>query len=399
MKRLLSLILLGSLVAACGPQVTQNPVETQEELSTPTAAATEEVAIESAAAPQETPLPLVSEAPIIEAPELLNIEMMDEMNGWALTEQNVVRTDDGGVTWYDITPEGLNEVGYFIYADFFDAAHAWLQLPDMNNIPNGGTLYRTADGGLTWQTFATPFSDGSIHFVDEQNGWMMANLGVGAGSNAVSIFKSSDGGETWERTYTNDPNLEGVNETLPLSGLKEFIFPLDADTAWIGGVIYAPGETYLFRTDDAGATWFNIKLVLPEKSANSDLSMQGIKFISQEEGLLALRITAETPKTIVYRTTNGGNTWEQLPVEFEGYGRLSTPSASEMIFYADGQFYVTSDAGATIEQVTPDISFGDTIIDMSFVNSQIGWVITEDENGRALYRTEDGGATWTEQIP
>jgi len=387
-KNFILLFFTGLLISACAPNVRQ-----------PAAIDSTELVAQSTPTSEDVALPAEVEAPIIDAPEILNIEMKDETNGWALTEKNVVRTNDGGVTWYDVTPAGLSDVGYFIYTDFFDAAHAWLLLPDMNNQPNGGKLYRTADGGLTWQSFVTPFSDGSLYFVDQQNGWVMANLGAGAGSNAVSIFKTRDGGETWARAYTNDPNLEGAADTLPLGGLKNFILPLNVNTAWVGGVIYAPGQIYLFRTDDAGATWSNVELALPENSGNSELSAQGILFTSAREGLLALRITAENPETIIYRTQDGGDTWAQLPVTFEGYGSLSTPSASEMIFYADDQFYVTKDAGATIQQVTPDVLFGYSIIDMSFVNSQTGWVVTEEDDNRSLYRTSDGGATWIVQIP
>ena len=137
-----------------------------------------------------------------------------------------------------------------------------------------------------------------------------------------------------------------------------------------------------------------------ENAAASELSLQKILFVSPTEGLLALRVTSETPQTIVYLTEDGGNTWAQLPVEFEGYGILETPSASEMIFYTADQFYVTNDAGVTIKQVSPDIKFGDSIIDMSFANSQTGWVITASpSNDRTLYKTTDGAETWTPLTP
>jgi photosystem II stability/assembly factor-like uncharacterized protein len=270
----------------------------------------------------------------------------------------------------------------------------------MNLYPNGGKLYRTRDGGLTWDSIDTPFSGGSIHFVDEDNGWMMADLGVGAGSMAVSIFTTSDGGATWGRVYTNDPNLEGAGDTLPLGGIKNFILPLDGNIAWVGGVIYAPGQTYLFRSGDGGKTWFNINLVLPEGTAESELTVVDIKFLSSSEGFLALRKSAEAPEILVYRTTDGGNTWEALDVDFNGYGILETPSANEMIFYSSDQFHVTNDAGITVRQIAPDIPFGDSVVDMSFVNSRTGWVLYADTSGaRILYKTTDSGATWIQQAP
>jgi photosystem II stability/assembly factor-like uncharacterized protein len=351
-------------------------------------------------APQETPLPAMVEAPLIDSPSILNIEMLNETDGWGVTEEEIVRTNDGGVTWFNVTPANLAGAGYLVFTDFFDATHAWVQFPDMNKYPNGGKLYRTTDGGITWEAFTTPFSSGSLHFIDPSNGWMMADLGVGAGSMAVSVFQTSDGGKSWQRVYTNDPNLAGAGDTLPLGGIKNLILPLNGDTAWVGGVVYAPGETYLFRTDDAGETWSNIKLALPEDIAQSELSIQELIFLSPTEGLLALRVSSETSQVVVYSTSDGGNTWAQLPVNFDGYGILETPSASEMIFYTADQFYVTKDAGKTIQQVSPEIKFGDTVIDMSFANSQTGWIITADaSNEMTLYKTTDGGATWTPLIP
>lgn len=397
-KNIAILFVTSMLLSSCAPAT--STVETLEE--TATVAATEEVQAEpqTALALQETPLPAAVEAPLIDSPSILNIEMLNETDGWGVTEEEIVRTNDGGVTWFNVTPANLADAGYLVFTDFFDATHAWVQFPDMNKYPNGGKLYRTTDGGITWESFTTPFSGGSLHFIDPTNGWMMADLGVGAGSMAVSVFQTSDGGKTWQRVYTNDPNLAGAGDTLPLGGIKNLILPLNDDTAWVGGVVYAPGETYLFRTDDAGKTWFNIKLVLPEDIAQSELSIQELIFLSPTEGLLALRVSSETSQVVVYSTSDGGNTWTQLPVEFNGYGILETPSASEMIFYTADQFYVTKDAGKTIQQISPEIKFGDSVIDMSFANSQTGWVITAGaSNEMTLYKTTDGGATWTPLIP
>lgn len=399
MKRLIPFLLFLVLsISACAPAL---PATDTAELLQPTATLEEaQAASQSAVAPQETPLPAEINAPLIEAPGILNIEMLDEVFGWGVTEENIVRTNDGGVTWYDVTPAKLADAGYLVYPDFFDANHAWIQFPDMNKYPNGGKLYRTSDGGNTWESFTTPFSGGAIHFIDEQNGWVLADLGVGAGSMAVSVFKTGDGGATWQRVYTNDTNLEGAADTLPLGGIKNIILPLDLETAWVGGVVYASGETYLYRSDDGGKTWFNINLVLPEGSKDSELSVYGIHFTSTTDGLLAIRVAAETPQIIVYATHDGGTTWSQLPITFDGYGFLETPSASEMIFYTAGQFYVTKDAGMTIQQVTPDMKFGDTVIDMSFVNSQTGWLVTSDSTSDlSLYKTADGGVTWFPIIP
>ncbi len=398
MKKYQVLLLLSIFLSACGPNVTPFPLAESTELVIEPTATLEAAQAEpqTALALQETPLPAVIEAPIIDAPSLINIDMLDEVYGWGITESEVVRTNDGGVTWYNVTPAGLNEAGYFVYADFFDSAHAWLQLPDMNNQPNGGTLYRTSDGGLTWETFTTPFSGGAFKFIDEQNGWMMADLGVGAGSNAVSIFQTDDGGATWNRTYTNDPNLEGAGDSLPLGGIKGVMLPLDGQTAWVGGVVYALGEIYLFRSEDGGKTWISVELELPAGASKSELGVDGILFVSASRGVLRVRVSSATPETILYATNDGGETWEQLSVTFDGSGFFDVPSANEIIFYTNNTFYISDDAGETFTETIPDIAFGDSIIDLSFANATTGWVLTaSSSNERILYKTTDGGATWT----
>lgn len=403
MKRILFSILLVMLITACAAPETQTETALGATKSQPVATPTMEEGTsvpQSAVAPQGTPLPVEIAASVVESPSIISIDMMDEVYGWAVTEDNIIRTNDGGATWYDVTPPGLTEAGYSVFPEFLDVTHAWIQVVDPNNYPNGGTLYRTSDGGLTWAMFATPFSAGDMEFLDANNGWILADLGVGAGSMAVSVFQTNNGGETWIRVYTNDPNLEGSEETLPLSGLKIMLVPLNMKTAWVGGVIYAPGTVYLFRTDDAGKTWFDISLILPGEAQAGELGVEMIQFLSPKQGMLALRMTSAKPQTILYTTNDGGNTWGLLPVTIPGIGRFAVPSAEEIIVYADSRFHVTDDAGTTFDVVDPDIAFGNSITSMSFVNSKTGWVVTTSPTGRRiLYKTTDGCQTWFPLIP
>ena len=154
----------------------------------------------------DTPSPARIDAPRVEAPEIIDLDMFNELDGWAVTGAEIVRTNDGGLTWYNVSPPDMTETGYNVDTFFLDNDHAWVQKPDPENYPNSGTLYRTSDGGRTWENQVVPFSRGDLNFVDAENGWTMADLGVGAGSNAVAVFQTTDGGASWEKTYTNDPN-------------------------------------------------------------------------------------------------------------------------------------------------------------------------------------------------
>lgn len=351
----------------------------------------------------DTPLPPAINAPLIEAPALVKIYFLNELDGWGVTETQIVRTNDGGITWYNVTPPEVTETGYAIEMFVLDNNLVWLQKPDYANYPNSGFLYRTVDGGITWTMSSTPFSDGDVTFLDAENGWMMAGLGVATGRMGVAIFQTSDGGATWDRKYINDPTAPGAADSLPLGGLKSGLVPHTMQTAWVPGVTYSPGTVYLYRTDDGGVTWSQVSLPLPTGAESFELSMDRnqMKFVTANDGFLTIRMTRDMTQTAVYITHDGGNTWELTPTLIPYSGSADFLSATEAVIYNGSQFYVTRDAARTWSVIPPDVVFGETFAWLDFVNSLNGWVITLDPatNHRSLYRTTDGGATWLPVIP
>jgi hypothetical protein len=106
-------------------------------------------------------------------------------------------------------------------------------------------------------------------------------------------------------------------------------------------------------------------------------------------------MSSTSQETIIYSTNDGGNTWQAFPESIPEAGLLEIPSTQEVVLYSSSQFYITQDAGVTFNIVNPNISFGDSLTDMSFVSATTGWVITTSStNQRILYKTEDGAQTW-----
>ena len=296
----------------------------------------------------------------------------------------------------------MTETGYSVRSFALDVNHLWVQIPDFNNFPNSGFLYRTEDGGFTWAKSETPFSGGDIEFLDADSGWMLADLGVGAGSNAVAIYRTDDGGANWTLAFTNDPNQANAGDSLPLGGLKGGIAPLNTQTAWVYGIIYAPGTVYLYRTDDGGETWSAVTSVsLPEGAENADLSVDQVEFLTPNDAFMTLRVASDESKLAVYTSNDSGDTWSLTPTLIPQGGSADFLSATEAVIYNGEQFYVTRDAAYTWNIIPPDVVFGDTFAMMDFVNTSTGWVLMLDptNNGSSLYRTTDGGSTWSPVLP
>jgi photosystem II stability/assembly factor-like uncharacterized protein len=348
----------------------------------------------------DTPSPALIAAPLVESPALVKIRFLTELEGWGVTETQIVRTNDGGITWYNVTPPELTEAGYSVDWFVLDVDHVWIQQQDVSNFPNSGFQYRTSDGGMRWSKFAVPYSSAKLAFPDTEEGWALADLGIGAGSNAVAVYQTNDAGTTWNLKYINDPNHPGAGESLPLGGLKYGLTPLDSQRAWIHGVVYAPGSVYVFKTNDGGASWIQTPLPLPQGAENAELAVEQIQFVSGTDAYLIMRMTSEQVNTAVYQSHDSGETWSLTPTLIPGGAVADFPSARELIMYNRDQFYVTRDAAQTWSIIPPDIRFDDIFAAMDFLDASAGYVVTLDPaNHRSLYRTDDGGATWFPVVP
>jgi photosystem II stability/assembly factor-like uncharacterized protein len=169
----------------------------------------------------------------------------------------------------------------------------------------------------------------------------------------------------------------------------------------VGGVTYAPGTLYLYRTDDGGSNWSQVTVELPAGTENSELSIDAdqMRFVSAKDGFLAVHLSGDSTETAIYVTHDGGNSWTLTPTLIPNGGWSDFLSPDEAIVYNGAQFYVTRDAGHTWSITPSDMAFSASSDSMDFVNMSSGWGINVDTENHSLYRTTDGGATWFPVIP
>jgi photosystem II stability/assembly factor-like uncharacterized protein len=348
-----------------------------------------------------TPVPATAAAslpalPAAPSPSIQSLYMLDLNNGWAMTDTGVVRTTNGCSSWVNVTPSGLN--GAPASPFFLDASTGWLAASA--NDPTTGTLYHTSDGGATWSATAVPFGGGSLHFIDAMHGWDLVGLNAGMSHEAVAIFRSSDGGVTWSRIFINDPSVAGYTNSLPLVGDKNGITVLDTNHAWVTGTQPSSDFIYVYASRDGGTIWAHQNLAIP---AGYNGAMTGANlpvFFGNNEAVLPVLLFANNNGTDFYVSHDGGQTWSATTPVAQG-GFLSAATASDF-FVWDGSapLNVSHDAGASWSTVTPNVTIKIDMVSIQFINATTGWALTSDVNShRTLYKTVDGGATWTVLIP
>jgi photosystem II stability/assembly factor-like uncharacterized protein len=152
----------------------------------------------------------------------------DKIHGWAVTKYSVLRTTNGGSTWFGQSVVPTNDYLKSIF--FLDSLRGWA----------GGfrSISKTEDGGATWITGYDAYKEGwdpapwftSLFFADKFNGWACSNSG--------RIFCSRDGGLSWSVQYSDTSGEHSLNS----------IFMLDKNNGW------AVGNGILLHTTNGGVT-------------------------------------------------------------------------------------------------------------------------------------------------
>ena len=208
-------------------------------------------------------------------------------------QRGVFRTRDGGVNWERI-----------LYRD--DKSGAIDLSIDINN-PR--ILYATL-----WETVRTP--------------WSLTSGGPGSG-----IFKSVDGGDTWQE-ITDNPGLpKGLKGRIGIT-----VSPAKSGRVW---ATVEAEESGVFRSDDAGATWEKV-------SDNQDI--QGRPWYYQH--IFADTSDSETVWVLNYgawKSIDGGKTFEQVTTPHgDNHDLWIDPlNPQRMIEGNDGGACVSFNGGAT----------------------------------------------------
>jgi photosystem II stability/assembly factor-like uncharacterized protein len=424
-KWILALLVLAlSACSLTGPaarpsiQVTSEPSEapisTQPE--SPTGAALTSTATEllrtPAAAATIAPGSLPAGTPVPYPVDIQRIWMVDELNGWAAdTAGKLYRTADGGDSWYfSMAQPGLQaSVGL---SAFLDAAHAWVAPYEVHT---SRTLWRTADGGLTW-THLTDIglppggADPVYHFTSPEEG-LADMIGFGEEGNYDRAFETHDGGATFAPIPVLGPTdatgrAEGVVQYCRICG-DAFYYDAARTLIVEGGIQEAPGGVHVRLTTDRGQQWSESDLALPAGYEDALVVVLPLSFPGEGRGYLPVRLLKYTANgkaydaVAIYTTSDGGATWDPpatvLPDAQPFMIEFNEPGV-EVI--CGSNLCVSHDGARTWATVTPnvDLSFADThyIDDLTFSTPLTGWVIIWESPGTyRVYRTGDGGATWT----
>jgi len=201
-----------------------------------------------------------------------------------------------------------------------------------------------------------------IYFIDELTGFIVG----GQRSTFGSIYKTTDGGESWELNYSTNETLYAVN------------FFNDS-------VGYACGESLiLLKTFDQGITWENYQFPYYPNYL-FDAPFKKIDILN--DTTIYLSGGWYFDRGLIARSTNGGTWWDWKFFDYE----LSSShffSHDHGIFGGYGHFTITKDGANSFEVV--DFN-GDFFTSMYFLDAEVGFASGYDGG---IYKTTNSGNSW-----
>ena len=226
----------------------------------------------------------------------------------------------------------------------------------------GGGIWKTEDAGVSWSNvsdghFGTG-SVGAIAVAPSDPNVVYAGMGEAsirgvANSHGDGVYRSTDGGRTWAHL--------GLVETRHIADVV--VHPADPDVVYVAAQGHqgkASRERGVYRSRDGGTTWEHVLFVSEDAGASSlviDVTNPRILYAGLwQHRRHPWRVESGGPDGGIYRSVDGGDTWEELtaglPAEPGKIGVAVSPARPERV-----------------------------------------WAIVEAEEG-GVFRSDDGGATW-----
>ncbi len=272
----------------------------------------------------------------------------------------VWKTTDAGRTWQSLfDDQPTQSVGAVAVAPsnpdiIYVGSGEGLQRPDLSV---GDGIYKSADGGKTWQHLG--LRDGlqiPMILVDpgDPNRVYVAVLGHPYGPNAErGVYRSTDGGRNWQKILYQDEDTGAVDLAFDPANPRTLYAVLWAarQGPWENGQ-WQGKQSGLFKSTDGGDTWRPLTQGLPGPADN--LGRIGISVAASNPRILYANVEASLRTSGVYRSDDAGESWRRVNDEARVYSRGSDfaevrpdPKDPEIVYAANTQTYKSIDGGKT----------------------------------------------------
>jgi photosystem II stability/assembly factor-like uncharacterized protein len=281
---------------------------------------------------------------------------------------------------------------------------AWMR----NSVSVGDGVYKSVDGGETWTNLGLKASEHIAKILidptETNTVYVCAPGSLWSDSDARGVYKTTDGGRTWTKilqganlsTGCSLMSMDPANPKTIYAGMWDF-----RRRGWTfrsgGDGPTAPSGSGLFKSADGGATWTELTAASASGLPAKPWGRVAVAVAPSKPDVVYAFIEATLPHNGLYRSDNGGRTWQALdrsqnmiwrPFYFANL--IVDPKNENRIYKPDGGLIVSTDGGKSFSGISGGAhgDFHDVWIDPDNTDH----LITGDDGG--LWYSYDAGNKW-----
>lgn len=305
--------------------------------------------------------------------------------------------------WRNVTPPHLHADGIDDIA-FLDPRHGWIAAYNCATVTV--SLYRTSDGGRTWQALGAQAEHSCgggptwLSFVDREHGWMEP---VSPNAPSGVLLRTGNGGRTWTP-------IASLHHNLPCLAPIAF----DSRTAgWMGRC-----DGHVYSTSNGGRRWrtTSFRIARPPEIQQLDVprffGRTGVEASTLGDPVTANRSSLRERTVAFSVSTDNGRTWrlrsERPVTPCTQYQGVFYPSSWPAGIATAGVWWIVSSGLKPLVQITDNGGQNwQTVVprglprracavtSASAANSRVAWAVARSNTyDTRLYQTRNGGQTW-----
>ena len=320
----------------------------------------------------------------------------------AVASGNAFKTTNRGTTWEPIFENYPVYSTSTIVVDPANSSVLWLGTGENNGQRSAGYgngVWRSRDAGASFEHTGLDESEHIGKIVldprDSQTVWVAAQGPLWRSGGDRGLYKTTDGGGTWERALHISEDT-GISDVVLDPRNPDIVYASSWQRRRHTGLLVAGGpEGGIHKSEDGGATWRKLSRGLPSGDRH-DIGRIGLALAPQNPDIVYALIAASDDASGFYRSTDRGESWEKrsdyICVDPQYYMEIfPDPHRPGRIYSMDVWVQITDDDGKTWRDLNSRWKHVDNH-DLEFDPDDPDYLMVSSDGG--IYESWDLGERW-----